>query len=94
MRAAERSWRMGPAKAIDQAGASEQDAEGNHLKGESIEVEQVTNSYVRNEHELPVAVIGLDNVAVIATKNGFLVTKKTYAQKVGDVSKRFKKDEN
>lgn len=73
---------------LDLHGASEQDADGNYLKGGVIELEQVTNSYVRNEQDLPVAVIGLDNVAVVATKNGILVTKKTYAQKVGDVSKR------
>jgi mannose-1-phosphate guanylyltransferase len=79
---------------LDLHGASEQDVEGNHLKGENIEVEQVTNSYVRNEQDLPVAVIGLDNVAVIATKNGLLVTNKTYAQKVGDVSKRLNNKEN
>ncbi|HEX4774505.1 MAG TPA: mannose-1-phosphate guanylyltransferase [Candidatus Saccharimonadales bacterium] len=75
---------------LDLHGASEQDESGNYLKGGVIEVEQVTNSYVRNEQELPVAVIGLDNVAVVATKNGILVTKKTYAQRVGDVSKRLK----
>jgi mannose-1-phosphate guanylyltransferase len=73
---------------LDLHGASEQDEDGNYLKGGVIEVDQVTNSYVRNEQDLPVAVIGLDNVAVVATKNGILVTKKTYAQKVGEVSKR------
>lgn len=73
---------------LDLHGASEQDAEGNYLKGGVIEIEQVTNSYIRNEQDLPVAVIGLDNVAVVATPNGILVTKKTYAQKVGEVSKR------
>jgi len=77
---------------LDLHGASEQDAEGNYLKGGIIEVEQVTNSYIRNEQDLPVAVIGLDNVAVVATPNGILVTKKTYAQKVGEISKRFNKD--
>jgi mannose-1-phosphate guanylyltransferase/mannose-6-phosphate isomerase len=51
-------------------------------------MERVSNSYVRNEQELPVAVIGLDNVAVIATENGILITNKTYAQKVGDIAKR------
>jgi mannose-1-phosphate guanylyltransferase len=65
-----------------------QDDEGNHIKGDNIELERVSNSYVRNDQELPVAVIGLDNVAVIATENGILVTNQTYAQKVGDVSKR------
>lgn len=72
----------------DLHGVSEQDNDGNYCSGENVELEQVTNSYVRNEQEIPVAVIGLDNIAVIATKNGFLVTNNTYAQKVGEVSKR------
>jgi mannose-1-phosphate guanylyltransferase len=78
----------------DLHGVSDQDDAGNHLSGEHVELEQVTNSYIRNEQDLPVAVIGLDNIAVVATKNGFLVTNKTYAQKVGDISKRFKPKED
>jgi mannose-1-phosphate guanylyltransferase len=65
-----------------------QDDDGNHIKGQNIEMERVSNSYVRNEQDLPIAVIGLDNVAVIATENGILVTNQTYAQKVGDIAKR------
>jgi mannose-1-phosphate guanylyltransferase len=65
-----------------------QDDSGNFVKGEKIEMENVSNSYVRNEQELPVAVIGLDNIAVIATENGILITNKTHAQKVGDIAKR------
>lgn len=72
----------------DLHGISLQDDDGNHIKGDNIELERVSNSYVRNDQELPVAVIGLDNVAVIANENGILVTNKNYAQKVGDVSKR------
>ncbi|PJE65000.1 hypothetical protein COU91_04065, partial [Candidatus Saccharibacteria bacterium CG10_big_fil_rev_8_21_14_0_10_47_8] len=75
----------------DLHGVSVQDKTGNHISGENIELENVTDSYVRNETEQPVAVIGLDNVAVIATENGVLVTNKTYAQKVGDISKRLQK---
>lgn len=75
----------------DLHGVSDQDSEGNYTNGDNIELEQVTNSYVRNEQDLPVAIIGLDNIAVVATKNGFLVTNKTYAQKVGEVSKRISK---
>jgi mannose-1-phosphate guanylyltransferase len=67
---------------LDLHGASEQDAEGNYLSGRNIELEQVTNSYLRNEQDMPVA-----------TKHGILVTTKTHAQKVGDVSKRFKKED-
>lgn len=65
-----------------------QNSSSNHVRGDNIELENVTNSYIRNEQALPVAVIGLDNIAVIATENGFLVTNKNYAQKVGDVAKR------
>jgi mannose-1-phosphate guanylyltransferase len=73
--------------------AVESDSNGNHTSGENIELEGVGNSYVRNEEsDKPVAVIGLDNVAVVNTPNGILVTRKDLAQKVGDVSKRFKKD--
>jgi mannose-1-phosphate guanylyltransferase len=72
----------------DLHGISFQDDDGNHIKGSNIELERVSNSFVRNDQDLPVAVIGLDNVAVIATENGILVTNQTYAQKVGDVSKK------
>ncbi len=67
---------------------SPQNDDGNHIKGENIELESTTNSYVRNESDVPVAVIGLDNVVVVSTKNGILVTNKNYAQKVGDVAKK------
>lgn len=70
--------------------AAESDHQGNHLTGPLIEIENVSNSYIHNEGELPVAVIGLDNVAVINTPNGILVTRKDLAQKVKDVSQRFK----
>lgn len=72
--------------------AAESDSSGNHTQGENIEIEAVTNSYIRNEESKPVAVIGLENVAVINTPDGLLVTRKDLAQKVGDVSKRFKRD--
>jgi mannose-1-phosphate guanylyltransferase len=74
----------------DLHGVSDQDETGNYRYGDNIELERVSNSYVRNEQGLPVAVIGLDNVAVVATENGILVTNKTYAQKVGEISKKFK----
>lgn len=62
---------------------------GNHVKGKCIELDGVENSFIRNEEEKPVAVIGLDNVVVVNTKNGILVARKDLAQKVGEVSKRF-----
>jgi mannose-1-phosphate guanylyltransferase len=47
--------------------------------------------YVRNEEDKPVAVVGLDNVAVINTKEGVLVIRKDLSQKVKDVVKQLKK---
>jgi mannose-1-phosphate guanylyltransferase/mannose-6-phosphate isomerase len=72
---------------------SEQDKTGNHIKGDNIELADVTDSYIRNEADVPVAVIGLSNVAVIATENGVLVTNKEQAQKVGDISKRLQTED-
>ena len=72
----------------DLHGVSLQDKTGNHTSGENIELENVTDSFVRNDTNKPVAVIGLNDVAVIATDNGILVTNKAEAQKVGDISKR------
>lgn len=60
---------------------------GNHVHGK-VELESAQNSYVHNEEDKPVAVIGLDNVAVINTPQGLLITRKDLSQKVGDVSKR------
>ena len=67
------------------------DEQGNYVKGEKVELEGVENSFVQDHEGKPVAVIGLDNVVVVNTKHGILVARKDLAQKVGDVSKRFKK---
>lgn len=72
----------------DLHGVSEHDKTGNTVNGEKIELSDVKDSYVRNDTDVPVAVIGLNGVAVIATDNGILVTNKEQAQKVGDISKR------
>lgn len=67
---------------------SGKDEAGNHTRGENIILESVTNSFVRNETETPVAVVGLDNVVVINSPNGVLVVNKNFAQKVGEVAKK------
>ena len=66
---------------------SPQDDAGNTIQG-LVEIEGVTNSLIRNDGDVPIAVIGLDNIAVICSPNGILVTNKGHAQKVGDVAKR------
>lgn len=69
------------------AGSNE---EGNYVAGD-VEVEGVENSFIQNDENKPVAVIGLDNIVVINTENGILVARKDLAQKVGEVSKRISK---
>lgn len=61
---------------------------GNHFRGKNIEYLDVANSYVRNEENKPVAIIGLDNVVVINTIDGILVARKDLSQKVGDIAKK------
>ncbi len=68
--------------------AAGSDEQGNHVSGLGIELEGVENSFIQNNEDKPLAVIGLDNVAVINTPQGILVTRKDLAQQVGDVSKR------
>lgn len=68
--------------------AVESDEAGNHTHGEHVELEGVENSFIQNYEDKPLAVIGLDNVAVINSPNGILVTRKDLAQKVGEVSKK------
>jgi mannose-1-phosphate guanylyltransferase len=72
----------------DLAKVATSDEAGNSTHGDSIEVEEVQNTYIENHEAKPVVVIGLDNCVVINTPYGILVTRKDLAQKVGDVSKR------
>jgi mannose-1-phosphate guanylyltransferase len=67
------------------------DEQGNHVFGPGVELEDVDNSFVQNFEDKPVAVVGLDNVVVVNTKDGILVARKDQAQKIGVVSKRISK---
>ena len=67
---------------------SEHDRAGNYTKGKSIELDDVENSYIRNEEDKPVAVIGLDNVVVVNSPNGVLVARKDLSQNVGKIAKK------
>lgn len=68
--------------------ATTTDERGNYIGEGYIEIDDVDNSYLENQEDKPVAVIGLDNVVVINTKDGVLVTRKDLGPKVGDVAKR------
>lgn len=67
------------------------DKNNNYISGPAIEAEGVENTYICNYEDKPLAVIGLDNVVVINTKDGILVARKDLSQKVGEVSKRINK---
>lgn len=61
----------------------------NYFKGDNIHAIEVENVYIRNEEpEKPVAVIGLDNVVVVNTKDGILIARKDVSAKSGDVAKK------
>jgi len=63
------------------------DQDGNYTGGDVL-LEGVENSYVLNQEDKPLVVIGLDNIAVVNTKNGIVITRKDLDQKVGDAAKR------
>jgi mannose-1-phosphate guanylyltransferase len=64
---------------------SETNKAGNYIKG-YVELEGVENSYLRNDEDKPVAVIGLDNIVVVNTPNGILVARKDLSQNVKNIA--------
>jgi len=69
--------------------ANNNDGAGNVITGEGIvETIEVENSYIRNDGDKPVAVIGLDNVVVVNTPNGILVARKDLSQRVKEIVKK------
>lgn len=72
----------------DLHGISHRDEKGNHVKGDRVMIEQTSNSYIQNQQDTPLAVVGLDNVVVVVNGNGILVANKNYAQAVGEIAKK------
>jgi mannose-1-phosphate guanylyltransferase len=69
--------------------ANDPDGAGNVVTGNGqAETIDVQNSYIRNDGEVPVVVIGLDNVVVVHTANGILVARKDVSQRVKEVVKK------
>jgi mannose-1-phosphate guanylyltransferase len=64
------------------------DKQGNYVGQGDVELIDVENCYVENYEQKPVAVVGLDNVVVVNTKDGVLVARKDLGQKVGEVAKK------
>lgn len=69
--------------------ANQSDEKQNHFRGENIHDIEVENTYIRNEDpEKHIAVIGLDNVVVVNTKDGLLVARKDLSPRVGEIAKK------
>ena len=68
--------------------ANTSDQSKNYLQGDNIHITELENAYIRNELETPIAVIGLDNIVVVNTKDGILVARKDLSHKVGDIAKK------
>jgi len=77
----------------DLAESSGGDEQGNSIIG-NVKIEEVENSLIQNEEDKPVAVIGLDNVIVVNTKDGVLVVRKDLSQMVGEIAKQINKEKS
>lgn len=69
--------------------ANQSDENQNHFRGDNIHDIEVENTYIRNEDpEKHIAVIGLDNIVVVNTKDGLLVARKDLSPRVGEIAKK------
>ncbi len=69
--------------------ANESDQNNNYIHGENIHTIELENAYVRNEDpDKNIALIGLDNVVVVNTKDGLLVARKDLSHRVGEIAKK------
>ena len=66
---------------------SQSDKSGNYLEGEVIHG-QLTNNYILNKTDIPLACTGLDNLVVIVTETGILVADKDQVAEIGELAKR------
>lgn len=67
------------------------DMDNNYYRGENIHAVELESAYVRNEEpDKPIAIIGLDNIVVVNTKDGILIARKDVSAKCGDVAKSCK----
>lgn len=69
--------------------ANQSDENKNHFRGSNIHDLEVENAFIRNEEpDKHIAVIGLDNIVVINTKDGILVARKDLSPRVGEIAKK------
>jgi hypothetical protein len=55
-----------------------------------VYVSDTDSSYVRNDEDKPVVVVGLNNIVVVNTADGILVARKDVSAKVGEIVKKIK----
>lgn len=65
---------------------SDQDMNDNAVRGKTHLLD-VNDSFVSNTTDIPLAVVGLDNIAIAVTPHGIVVANKSQARKVGDIAK-------
>ncbi len=66
--------------------ANNPNGSGNVITGDgTVETLEVENSYIRNDGDKPVAVIGLDNIVVVNTANGIIVARKDLSQRIKEI---------
>lgn len=69
--------------------ANQSDEDNNYFKGDNIHQIEVQNAFIRNEDpEKHIAVIGLDNIVVVNTREGILVARRDLSPRVGEIAKR------
>lgn len=71
---------------------TDRDECGNYKHG-NTETDGVENSFIQNNEEKPLVVVGLDNIVVVNTPDGILVSRKDLSQKIGELSKRLQEKE-
>lgn len=64
----------------------DKDEQGNYIKGR-VSLNSVTNCFIENTSDKPLAILGLDNCIVVSTDSGTLVARKDMSQAVGDIAK-------
>ena len=69
------------------------DDDNNRLDGKNIHTIGIENSYIRNEEDKPIAVIGLNNIVVVNTPDGILVTRKDISHRTGEIAKKIQEND-
>lgn len=69
--------------------ANQSDQSNNYFSGENIHDIEVENAFIRNEEPSKhIALIGLDNIVVVNTKDGILIARKDLSPRVGEIAKK------